>query len=513
MTDTIGLLVSQAADRLLLVDFLHRLGYRVHLYVSSELVYAESTAVSLILADVGAARRNGKELARLKAHAGGAFLPLLLLLPATAASTLWLKAGFDDVLRMPLVQDDLRVRLEAQLALRKNSQAQYREIFEQAPIGIFRADAGGQMLMLNPAMLQLLGYASVEEFLASPLENGTAAFYAPAHLKELLVQAMQTHTLEVLWPRRDGSPLFVRTLARAQCDADGTVLYYEGTFEDITERKQMEVQLRQANANLERRVAERTAELHAANKELHALSHKVVLAQEAERRHLALELHDEIGQTLTAVKLNLQLLEGLMPDAAAAARLQESERIVGLAMDQVRKLAFDLRPPALDMVGLLPALQIYLERQARQANLVIQLSADPLTVPPATELQPILYRLTQEAVTNIVRHARAKNVQVELHQHKTELELVIRDDGAGFDVKAARKAAKQGLHLGLMGMQERVELLEGQFQVRSKPGAGTEIRARLPLRRAVGTSGAGRKSRVKKGKPPAKRRVAVGLDK
>ena len=126
---------------------------------------------------------------------------------------------------------------------------------------------------------------------------------------------------------------------------------------DITQRKQVELELRQAKEELEQRVAERTADWSSANQALHRLTQQVIQAQENERRRIALELHDEIGQTLTAVNLNIQLLEDLVSDAEGTARLQESVRIIQLAMEQVRNLSFDLRPPMLDQFGLVPALE------------------------------------------------------------------------------------------------------------------------------------------------------------
>lgn len=616
----IGLFITQPTDRRLLVDFLEGLGYGVIAGLPSGVPSREWAKVSLILTDERAAHTYGKEFQRLKEQAGGTFLPILLLLLHNAESKPWREAGFDDILRMPFHQAELQSRLQTYLDIREQAQEQYREIFEHAPIGIFRAAADGQLLLLNPAMLQALGYSSLEELQAS---SQSAEFYAAARIKALLESAVASDGVEVPWLRRNGAPLVVRLKARMLRGADGTVRYYQATLEDITaqrraleglreseerfrsvwestadamaisdrdgivlaanpayyrlyqlepeqvlykkffvifpetfhraameqyrevfehareqtlfesvvrrgdgtertvetyidfladngqrvamlssirditERKQAEQQLRQANEELERRVAERTAELHTANQELHQHTQTLVQAQEVERRRIAIELHDQIGQDLTAVMLNLSLLGDLIGDVAAKARLEESSRVTGLAIDQVRTLAFDLRPDSLEFAGLVPALQSYLEQQAKQAQLTIDFRADPAANNLPRELRTICFRITQEAITNVVRHARAKKVWVELRRGTAELDLGIRDDGIGFDVTAAQQAPEHKFHLGLLGMHERAELLKGKLQVRSNPGAGTEIHARFPLGDARGTRARGRRRKTK----------------
>jgi signal transduction histidine kinase len=237
--------------------------------------------------------------------------------------------------------------------------------------------------------------------------------------------------------------------------------------------------------------------LRTANDELHLLTQKVVTAQEAERQHLARELHDEIGQALTAVNLNLQALQLSIPDAAVATRLNDSLEIIEHALNQVRDLSLDLHPSILDDLGLVAALQWYLDRQAGRTGLTIQFRADPpeLNLPP--EVQTTCFRITQEALTNIVRHANAHQVRVELYQAATELELRIRDDGAGFDVQAARQHAARGTSLGLIGMQERVALIGGRLALKSAPGTGTELRVRFPLPAASERHTAGRRRKTR----------------
>jgi signal transduction histidine kinase len=317
-------------------------------------------------------------------------------------------------------------------------------------------------------MLQILGLRSFEEFAAHP------------QFKKLLPPTTMGQ-IEVKWPRSDDSRIIVRVNSRAIHSLDGSILYYEGIIEDITDRKRSEDLLRQAKLDLEGRVTERTAELRKANAELRRLTQKVVMAQEEERERLSRELHDEIGQALTAVNFNLQAFQHLVVDPMVASRLQDSMNIVESTLQQVRALSLDLHPAILDDLGLVAALQWYLDRQTERSGLTIDLVADPPKMNLPADLKTTCFRIVQEALTNTLRHAHAKKVQVELRQHDAELELVVRDDGAGFSVQAARQRAAHGESLGLLGMKERVLLLKGRIKIKSARGRGTEIRVRFPL--------------------------------
>ena len=227
---------------------------------------------------------------------------------------------------------------------------------------------------------------------------------------------------------------------------------------------------------------------HAAHERLGALSRRLLMAQEEERRRLAGELHDELGQVLTAVKINLESLERLSSAPPVSAHLGDAIASVDHAMQTVRDLALDLRPSVLDDLGLPAALRSHLDRVARDARLEAHLSID--AVPHlATELETACFRVAQEALTNIARHARASQVWLDLHLVAGGLELRVRDDGAGFDAPAARRRALSGASMGILGMEERVSLLGGELELVTRPGAGTEVRARFPMIRNSDGSG------------------------
>lgn len=210
----------------------------------------------------------------------------------------------------------------------------------------------------------------------------------------------------------------------------------------------------------------------------------LVTAQELERRRIARELHDVVGQALTAVKLNLQTLRRHSDDSPADAVLSLSIALVDEAMRDVRDFAFDLRPAILDDLGLVAAASWYVSRQARIVGYESRFQADQIKRAVGVEIEAACFRTLQEALTNVARHAQARHVSVELLQAADALILVVEDDGVGFDVPRAWKRA--GLHptLGLLGISERVGLVGGTLEVVSRPGRGTTIRVRFPRRRA-----------------------------
>jgi len=245
-------------------------------------------------------------------------------------------------------------------------------------------------------------------------------------------------------------------------NADGAVAGVIGISRDITESKKAEEALRDSAARLQ------------------VLSRRVVEVQEEERRHLARELHDEIGQVLSAISINLHAVKGVC-DAAASSRIAESIHIVDQATQQVRNLSLDLRPSMLDDLGLVATLRWYAGRQAERAGFVVQFVVESSGVRLSAELRIACFRVAQEALTNIVRHARARRVRLTVARQGVELRLLVADDGAGFDVAAARTRAARGGSLGLLGMQERVLLTGGEIEIVSAPGRGTEVRACWPL--------------------------------
>ncbi len=218
------------------------------------------------------------------------------------------------------------------------------------------------------------------------------------------------------------------------------------------------------------------------SQKLHVLSHRLVEVQESERRHIARELHDEIGQTLTAAEMNLQAALQAPRAPNIERRLQATLQAVEQVLRQVHDLSLNLRPSMLDDLGLEPALRWLTRRQAELGGIQAEFHADRLEhrLHPVVETE--CFRVAQEALTNIVRHANARNLSVTLSRTNTHLHLRVRDDGAGFDVAEHRNGAVLGDSLGLLSMEERASLASGGLEVTSSVGHGAEVHAWFPIR-------------------------------
>lgn len=214
---------------------------------------------------------------------------------------------------------------------------------------------------------------------------------------------------------------------------------------------------------------------------LRLLTKKVVDVQEQERQRVSRELHDEIGQTLTAVKLSMQALQRQENSIQMAPRLADTIKIVEQALEQVRRLSLDLRPTLLDDLGLVSTLRWYVDRQAKWGGFEAKFIAKPLEMRLPWELETTCFRIVQEALTNAMRHATPQNVRIELLLDEAALKLTIQDDGVGFDVASAFQRAASGYSMGLLGMQERVSLMGGELSIQSLPGKGTIVRALFPI--------------------------------
>jgi signal transduction histidine kinase len=223
--------------------------------------------------------------------------------------------------------------------------------------------------------------------------------------------------------------------------------------------------------------------------ELRALNQKLTDVQEIERRQLARELHDEMGQALTMISFNLTAIEqALGADCAPniRERLVEANELAEQTLEQIRELSFNLHPTLLDDFGLFPALRQYVRRYEKSVNIHVELE----TVGPEDRLPPkiemALYRIVQEALTNIARHAQAHTVHVYLARRETRIAAVIEDDGQGFPVEKVLSPQMPDGGTGLLGMRERVILLCGDFDIQSTVGQGTRITIKIPLEAGCG---------------------------
>ncbi|MBK9712452.1 MAG: PAS domain-containing protein [Kouleothrix sp.] len=268
-------------------------------------------------------------------------------------------------------------------------------------------------------------------------------------------------------------------------------------LEDITERAQAAAALQRAHDALEERVQSRTSELARANTALQTeisereraeqarqlLLRQLVTAQEEERRRIARELHDQMGQDLTVLLLGLKALRDAAPLSSPIHSHVEPLQALSMRIGrEVRTLALQLRPPALDDLGLVATLTSYVDEWSARVLIAVDFHARGLEqqrLPLAIETA--LYRLVQEALTNVLKHAQAANVSLIIERRADAVQMIVEDDGVGFDVEATRRTAHTEQRLGLVGMDERVAQLGGTLTIESAPGRGTTVFVHIPL--------------------------------
>jgi two-component system sensor histidine kinase UhpB len=263
-----------------------------------------------------------------------------------------------------------------------------------------------------------------------------------------------------------GALRWMHWAARGIFNAQGALAEIQSVGRDVTELKRA------------------MSALGAARERLQGLSRRLLEVQEAERRHLARELHDDIGQGLTALKLNLEALARSRDGATLEARIGEALETTRHTIERVRQLSVNLRPLQLDDLGLAAALRSHLDRQAKLGGLTPHFEIQEVPVKLSTDIETACFRVAQEAINNIVRHSKAANVWLRLFLAGERLALSVRDDGAGFDVAAAQRRAAAGESLGVVSMEERVALAGGTLQIHSAPGHGTVIVASFPVEAA-----------------------------
>jgi PAS domain S-box-containing protein len=377
------------------------------------------------------------------------------------------------------------------------SETRYRRLFETAQDGILILDVHTRQIVdANPFLLDLLGYAR-DDLLGKELweiglfQNITACQVAFRRLQEEGYIRYEDLPLQ----RQDGRHIDVEFVSNVYRVGEGQVV--QCNIRDISDRKRAEKALHEVHNQLERRVEERTVELARVNEALKAeaaghrraeasrqtLLRQLSAAQEAERHRIARELHDQMGQHLTALSLGLKSLENVTPATPAAlGRLEQLQELADLMGREVHHLALELRPTALDDLGLHTTLVHYLEAWSERSGIEVDFQSTGLEekrLPPL--LETTLYRVVQEALTNVLKHAEARRVSLILQRSRDQVLLVVEDDGRGFDVEARLQTAAAKKRLGLLGMKERLALVVGTLTIESTPPTGTTVFARIPL--------------------------------
>jgi len=363
---------------------------------------------------------------------------------------------------------------------------------------IFVADLDGVVVSWNIGAERLFGYTAGEmigrkaDILFTPEDR---ANNIPE--KEMFAAAADGVAEDERWHlRKDGSRLFVSGLQTALYDEEGQHTGYAKIGRDLTERIEAQRDDLKAFETVDERVRERTNDLHESFEALRlevgerkqaeqlkaALLHRIVRTQENERKRIARDIHDHIGQQLTALQFRLQsLLTKYGNDRAITDDLEELRSITNQVDSEVDFLAWELRPPALDDLGLVPALKKYVTNWSSQFNIPAEFAGVGLNgkhFVPDCEIN--VYRIAQEALNNVAKHAAANRVSVLLELRDATLGLVVEDDGRGFEPDGGDLMTGDGRGMGLLGMKERAELLGGSAEIETAVGKGTSVYVRVP---------------------------------
>ncbi|RDJ99082.1 sensor histidine kinase [Paraburkholderia lacunae] len=369
-------------------------------------------------------------------------------------------------------------RLRESTACLRESERKYRSIVENSLEGIFLLDRSGRLNEANAAMAQLLGYDTATELIEAWTHDPDRRPFSPSQT-ERLFDILNTHGkiagLELQLHRLDGKPIWAQLNARGVADGAGAPRSLEGLLTDVTVRKRAQENLRRHRDQLELEVGERKRtelELLASREQLRELSAHLEAAREEERKRIAMEIHDELGQLLTALKMDVSLLKmHLADDSVAMRKAAEMRELVEKTIQIVRHVSSHLRPAALNF-GLASALEWLAEDFSRHAQIPCYFHMEGAEPSFADPRATAIFRIVQESLTNVARHAGASRVDVTLVSTEAGIELSIRDDGRGFDIAAARA----GYSYGLQGMAERARLIDASLHIQSEPDCGSVVR-------------------------------------
>jgi PAS domain S-box-containing protein len=410
------------------------------------------------------------------------------------------------------------------------SEERFRVLFELGPIGVYSCDLQGRIQEFNRCAARLWGREPrindmAERYCGSyrmRLVNGKLLAHANCPMAQVISGARDlVRDAEVEIERPDGTRITVIANIVPLRDAAGKVSGAINCIYDVTDRKTAEralaaarVRLAEHAGRLQTEVAERTGELTAANKRLKAaaatnqkgkeeyrrllaqseamqvklrrLTRQIIMAQEQERKRISRELHYDVVQTLVGINVELSALGkgSSLGSVNLRRKIARAQRLVAGSVTSVHRFARELRPAALDDLGLIPALHMFMKNLPQRKRLRINLKASEHVETLGTNERIVLFRVAQEALNNVVRHAEATTVNMSIMQVAGAIRMEISDDGRSFDVDNAL-GRKHNRRLGLIGMKERVEMMEGSLTIVSPPGKGTTITAELPFKPPV----------------------------
>jgi PAS domain S-box-containing protein len=346
----------------------------------------------------------------------------------------------------------------------ETSEAEYRSLFENSVMGISQAEPGGKFIRINNAYAEMYGYPDPSTML-SELTHGSKALYSNSGDRKKVLELLDEYGFmgptEFELNRRNGEKFWALVTAKKVTDSTGKILYLQAEHIDITNQKEMEGELRKSKEVLEK------------------LNQHLVEVRENERNQIALNLHDDLGQKLTAINLDIAWLKSRIGVQSKSVRekFEEMSSMIKETIESIKETSSFLRPAILFDLGLVPAIKSQLGKFEKQTGIKCHLYFKPEEFELEERLALILYRILQESLTNIARHSGASATEIELSIRKNKIEMIIEDNGKGI----AKDKLNSLKSMGIAGMKERVKSANGKIIIRGENGEGTRIKVIIPL--------------------------------
>jgi PAS domain S-box-containing protein len=373
-----------------------------------------------------------------------------------------------------VLYNDVTKRRRAEEALIQ-SEKKYRDIFEMTVEGIYRSTPAGRFIIVNPAFVKICGYASAEEMTEKVTDIANQIYANPEdrlRLQKLIAAEGEVKGFEVQFKHPTKELVWVSINTKALHDEQGNIVYYDGTIEDVTERKRVEDALR------------------ASHLQLRALSGRLQSVREDERKQIAREIHDELGGALTGLKIDLSFLASSAPKSrdktkrdSFLSKMLEMSKLIDETIGTVRKLVTELRPSILDDFGLLAALEWQLQEFQKRTGIQTEFVSTLEYINMDEELSTAVFRIFQESLTNVARHANATKVTATLNKVAGGLVLKVHDNGKGISEDDIHNTKS----VGLIGMREHALFLGGTVNFSGEPSKGTTVLVQFPFESQEGT--------------------------
>lgn len=373
----------------------------------------------------------------------------------------------------------------------RQSEEHFRSYFDLGLIGMAITSLDKRWLQYNDKICEILGYSREElaglswAEITHPDDLATDT----AQFDRLLAGEINSYSLDKRFIGKEGSIIHAIISVSGIRRSDGSVDHAVGILQDITERKLAEYEIRKARDELELRVKERTAELESANEKLRAVPSRLIQVQEEERKRLASELHDSIGQTLAAIKFNIELVlvaRNRGNPGEALTLLEQFVPTLQHLIEETRAIYTGLRPKMLEEMGLVATIRWFCREFMNlypRHHVELEMDVDEEEIPEGLKI--VIFRISQEALNNISKHSKAEWVDLSLKRNGNGIELTISDDGVGMDLDSILNNPN-ATSLGLTSMKERAELTGGVFHLKSMLGEGTTIYASWPIESEFG---------------------------